>query len=183
VDVGGRLHLFVELCTDEPEHCSISYRDEHAEKWIHVADDACSCASWTALALGSNPAVVVSERRNNGRERLELLTLSGEGLRKAPLDFGASGQAGRRWQIALSLVLALVLTYEMRRHRVQQHVFEGSRRALASLWRRALAQLVDAILLASSFMLPVAWMWRLFSDPDQMREQTSEAGPTFMLWF
>jgi uncharacterized RDD family membrane protein YckC len=85
--------------------------------------------------------------------------------------------------VLLSLVLALVLTHEMRRHRIQEYVYDGSRRVFASLWRRALAQLVDAVLLAAGFLLPIAWMWRFFSDPEQMAEHMSEQGPAFMLWF
>jgi uncharacterized RDD family membrane protein YckC len=81
--------------------------------------------------------------------------------------------------ILLSLVLALLLTAQMRRHRVRDYVFEGSRRAFASLWQRALAQLVDAVPLGAGFVLPFAWMWRMFSDPENL----ADSGPMFMLWF
>jgi uncharacterized RDD family membrane protein YckC len=240
IDVGGRLHLFAELCTDEPELCTISYREENGAEWTPLAADDCSCASWTALAQGSRPALVLSQR-SNGRQRIELFTGGEEGVRMERLDIGSSHDFGSRWQalphgdrillasesmpgslaltelsdgrvvhtarrkgsfpfpfgpnmmvlmtipqllpILLSLALALVLTYEMRRHRIQEYVYDGSRRVFASLWQRALAQLVDAILLAASFLLPIGWMWRLFSDPEQMAEHMSEEGPAFMLWF
>ena len=76
--------------------------------------------------------------------------------------------------ILLSLVLAFILTVQMRRHRVQQYVFEGHRRNFASLWQRALAQLVDIVPFVVAFLVPSAWMWRVFSDP----ESFLEAGPS-----
>jgi len=81
--------------------------------------------------------------------------------------------------ILLSLVLAFVLTVQMRRHRVQDYVFGGQRRTFASLWQRALAQLVDVVPLGAGFLLPMAWMWRMFSDPESIVER----GPMFPLWF
>ena len=53
--------------------------------------------------------------------------------------------------ILLSLVLAFVLTLQMRRHRVQHYVFGEERRRFASLWQRALAQLVDVVPFAAGF--------------------------------
>jgi uncharacterized RDD family membrane protein YckC len=81
--------------------------------------------------------------------------------------------------IALSFVLALVLTSQMRMHRVGEYVHGDERRRFASLWQRALAQAVDAIPIALAFALPVAGMWRTFSDP----ESFVEGGGRFMAWF
>ena len=81
--------------------------------------------------------------------------------------------------IVLSLVLALLLTGQMRRHRVQDYVFEGTRRTFASLWQRALAQLIDLVPLSAAFLVPSAWIWRMFSDPESL----VESGPMFPLVF
>jgi uncharacterized RDD family membrane protein YckC len=79
--------------------------------------------------------------------------------------------------ILLSLLLAFLLTIQMRRHRVPDYAFGAERRAFASLWQRALAQLVDLVPFAAGFALPMAWMWRMFSDPESL----FESGPTFPL--
>lgn len=81
--------------------------------------------------------------------------------------------------VLLSLVLAFVLTAQMRRHRVQEYSLGGERRAFASLWQRALAQLVDAVPIGAGFLVPLGWMWRMFSDP----ERFMEAGPSFPFLF
>jgi uncharacterized RDD family membrane protein YckC len=78
----------------------------------------------------------------------------------------------------LSLILAFVLTIQMRRHRVQDYVFEEERRSFASLWQRALAQLVDLVPLGAGFALPGLFMWRLFSDP----ESAVDEGRSFPFW-
>lgn len=70
--------------------------------------------------------------------------------------------------LLLSLILAFILTVQMRRHRTQDYVFAGRNRAFASLWQRALAQLVDLVPLGAAFLLPIAWMWRVFSDPENV---------------
>jgi uncharacterized RDD family membrane protein YckC len=80
----------------------------------------------------------------------------------------------------LSLVLALVLTGQMRRHRVQEYVDPaGARRTFASLWRRALAQLVDLVPMCAASALPAIPMWRPLSDPESL----VESGPLFPLLF
>jgi uncharacterized RDD family membrane protein YckC len=76
--------------------------------------------------------------------------------------------------IVLSLLLAFLLTIQMRRHRVPDYEFGAERRAFASLWQRALAQLVDLIPFVVGFALPGIWMWRMFSDPESL----FESGPT-----
>jgi uncharacterized RDD family membrane protein YckC len=81
--------------------------------------------------------------------------------------------------ILLSLILALLLTAQMRRHRVQDYVFAGARRTFASLWQRAMAQLVDLVPFMAGFLLPMASMWRVFSDPENLLE----SGPSFPFWF
>jgi uncharacterized RDD family membrane protein YckC len=238
VEANGHLHLIAELCTEEPQQCSLSYREAERETWIHLATDECRCASWNAIAWRSRPAVVISER-HDGRERALTLIAIGDGGverqrldltgRKKSLDFSrwralslddrlllaSSGMPGsltvaeladgrvvrsvrksgsfpfgpnmmplmlvpQLLPMLLSLVLALVLTGQMRRHRVPDYVLEGSRRQFATLWQRALAQLVDAVPLVAAFALPMLWMWRMFSDPEEFLE---ERGLAFMLWF
>jgi uncharacterized RDD family membrane protein YckC len=73
--------------------------------------------------------------------------------------------------IVLSLVLAFVLTVQMRRHRVQEYAVGDDRRTFASLWQRALAQLVDLVPFVAVFLLPSVWMWRSFSDPETFVEE------------
>jgi uncharacterized RDD family membrane protein YckC len=231
VEAGGSLYLFGQLCSDAPEHCSLSYRDlEHAE-WLPLVDEVCSCAGWTALALASRPAVFLSEREKGGKAQLSVVTVTANGPQRRPIETVAGTQAWSRWQplasrsrlvlvsegmpgglrvaevedgrvartskrpgsfpfgpnmmlfmmvpqllpILLSLILAFLLTIQMRRHRVPDYVFGAERRAFASLWQRALAQLVDLVPLVVGFALPMIWMWRMFSDPESLFEN----GPTF----
>jgi uncharacterized RDD family membrane protein YckC len=68
------------------------------------------------------------------------------------------------------LILAFLLTVEMRRHRVQDYVFAGTRRRFASLWQRALAQLVDVVPIGAGFLLPFLAMKRMVSDPESIVE-------------
>jgi uncharacterized RDD family membrane protein YckC len=72
--------------------------------------------------------------------------------------------------VLLSLILAFLLTVEMRRHRVQDYLFAGTRRRFASLWQRALAQLVDVVPIGAGFLLPFLEMKRMFSDPESIVE-------------
>ena len=76
----------------------------------------------------------------------------------------------------LSILLALVLTSQMRRHRVPD--FSGTGRAVrfATLWQRALAQLVDLIPMVVALALPIAFMARLISHPERLAGR----GPTFI---
>jgi uncharacterized RDD family membrane protein YckC len=238
VEASRRLYLFAELCTEEPEHCSLSYR-EHREpepgKWLPLVEDACSCASWTAVALGPRPVVVISDRDRGREKQLAVVTVTEHGPQREPVWLEKRHPAWSGWhalaqgerlllvsqgmpgslnlaEVAggritgsvrrkgsfpfgpnmvllmtipqalpalLSLILALLLTGQMRRHRVQHYVFAGERRTFASLWQRALAQLVDLVPLAAGFVLPLAWMWRILSDPETL----IESGPLFPLRF
>ena len=81
--------------------------------------------------------------------------------------------------IVLSIVLALVLTAQMRRHRVTEYVHDGHRRAFATLWQRALAQMVDAVPVAAAFAIPMVAFFGMFTDPERM----AEMGPRFVLVF
>ena len=81
--------------------------------------------------------------------------------------------------VVLSLVLAFLLTVQMRRHRVQDYVFGAERRTFASLWQRALAQLVDLVPFLAGFLVPATWMWRTMSDPERL----VESGPYFPFVF
>jgi uncharacterized RDD family membrane protein YckC len=236
VEAGGRLYLFAELCTDEPEQCSLRYRELEGEAWLPFVEDACSCASWTAIALGPSPAVVLSEREKGRTNRLTIVTATANGPRSDHIEPDGAPLAWSRWgafsqgsrllllsegmpgnlrltevadgrivrsvrktrsafpfgpnfmflmmvpqlvPILLSLVLAFLLTLQMRRHRVQEYVFGEERREFASLWQRALAQLVDAVPFVAGFAVPMAAMWRIFSDPESM----IESGPSFPFHF
>ncbi len=234
VEADGRLHLFAELCTEEPTHCSLNYREAEAGTWLAVAEADCSCMSWTAVVSGSRPAVVISERERGRKKRLALVTIANGAPQRKHIEVEAGRLAWSRWRALpleghlvlvsegmpgslslaevadghvvrsvrragsfpfgpgmvplmvvpqllpalLSLILALVLTGQMRRHRVQGYAFEGTRRAFASLWQRALAQLVDLVPLGAGFLLPLVWIWRFFSDPESL----VDSGPLFPLW-
>lgn len=70
--------------------------------------------------------------------------------------------------LALPLVLAFVLSGLMRKHRACEYAAADGRAPLASLWRRALAQIVDAAFLALPVVAAVFSMMRSFMDPDEM---------------
>jgi uncharacterized RDD family membrane protein YckC len=237
VEASGGLYFFAELCTEAPEQCSLRYRELEQKEWLSLVDDACSCASWTAIALESRPAVILSEQERGGANRLAVVTVSANGPRREPIEPEDGRAAWSRWRpfssgsrllllsegmpgslrlvewadgrvsrsvrkpgsfpfpfgpnmmvfmmipqllpVLLSLVLAFLLTVEMRRHRVQDYVFGGRRRTFASLWQRALAQLVDLVPFLAGFLVPTAWMWRMFSDPERL----VESGPLFPFLF
>jgi uncharacterized RDD family membrane protein YckC len=235
VEADGGLYLFAELCTDAPDQCSLRYRELEHEKWLPLVLDACSCANWTAILLGSHPAVVFSDREVGRAKRLEVVTVTPSGPSRAHIQLEGGGPAWARWRalarenrllllsegfpgslrlaevadgrvirsarkpgsfpfgpnmmylmmipqllpILLSLILALLLTAQMRRHRVQDYVFAGARRTFASLWQRAMAQLVDLVPFMAGFLLPMASMWRVFSDPENLLE----SGASFPFWF
>ncbi len=233
-EASGRLHLFAELCTEAPEQCSLRYRELEAETWLPLVEDACSCVNWSAISLGSSPAVVISERDKEHPNRFVVVTVDASGPRREPFDVEGGRLAWSRWRafplgnrlllvsegmpgslrlvevadgrvvrsvrkqasfpfgpnmmilmlipqllpILLSLILAFLLTVQMRRHRAQGYLFGGTHRTFASLWQRALAQLVDILPFAAGVLPPLVWIWRMFSDPEQMLE----SGP-FPLWF
>jgi uncharacterized RDD family membrane protein YckC len=79
--------------------------------------------------------------------------------------------------VLLSLLLALILAAEMARHRVVQYVAAGHEAVFASVWRRALAQLVDAVFLCAGSVAGAGYVWRLITDPEAM----AEVGPGFVL--
>jgi uncharacterized RDD family membrane protein YckC len=63
------------------------------------------------------------------------------------------------------------------RSREGRHTIGEDHRPFATLWQRALAQLVDVVPLAAGFLVPMAWMWRAFSDPEMFLDR----GPLFPL--
>ncbi len=234
VEAGGSLYLVAELCTEEPELCSLRYRKVEENAWAPLVEDACSCSTWTLVAIGDAPAVISSERQKGRENELAIVTITSSGPRLERLEIAKERLGWRRWRalphsnrllllsegmpgdlhlteiadgrvvratgrrgsfpfgagmmwfmlipqllpMLLSLTLALVLTWQMRRHRVQEYLFAGTRRAFASLWQRALAQLIDLVPLGAGFALPGVFLWRLFSDP----ESVVERGPMFPLW-
>ncbi len=84
---------------------------------------------------------------------------------------------------ALSMLLALLLTVQMRRHRVQDYVVAGTRRRFATLWQRAIAQLVDLVPLGAPFLLPMVPMWRMFSAPERYFENEAAFPLHFFAFF
>lgn len=226
VESGGQVYLFTELCTEAPDHCSVSYRQLERDRWTPFVAELCSCGSWTAVVAGSRPGVVVSEPVEKDKTRVALVTLEAAGPVRTPLEvdsdrwmlgswrpvssdgrivLAAQGmpgslrlaefEDGRRVRsvrrpgsfpfgpnmmavmaipqllpIVLSLVLAFLLTIQMRRHRVQEYAFADRRRTFASLWQRALAQLVDLIPFLVGFAAPAIWWWRMMSDPERFLE-------------
>ncbi len=75
-----------------------------------------------------------------------------------------------------SLVLAVILASLMRAHRIGTYGYEGVQVEYATLTRRALAQLIDGLLLG----LPAALIfWKMMGD----FESLFEAGPAFPLRF
>jgi uncharacterized RDD family membrane protein YckC len=237
VEANGRVYLFAALCTEAPENCALRYRELEQKEWLPLVEDACSCVRWTAIVVGSTPAVVVSEREKERTNSFAVVTATPSGPRREAIELEGGHLAWIRWRalslgsrllllsegmpgslrlaevtdgrvsrsvrkpgafpfpfgpnmmllmtipqllpIGLSLVLAFVLTLQMRRHRVQDYVLGAHRRRFASLWQRALAQLVDIVPFVAGFIAPMATMWRMFSDP----ERILEGGPAFPFLF
>jgi len=107
VESSGRLYLFAELCTEEPEQCSLSYREPEHEEWLPLVEDACSCASWTAVVLGSRPAVVLSEKEQGRAKRLAVATITSTGpqsiVERDPCSLsGSSGSSLRHCALGCS---------------------------------------------------------------------------------
>jgi uncharacterized RDD family membrane protein YckC len=230
VEAGISLYIVGELCSGDRDPCSLSYRDLDHSAWLPLADDVCSCATWTALSIAMRPAVFVSEVLKEGdAPHLSLVTAGANGPRRTSIAVGtrmwshwrplASGsnlvlvssdgmpgslhlaevavapgddvgrvtRTARRsasfpfssnmmavmmipqfLPIVLSLVLAFLLTTQMRRHRVPDYELGAERRAFATLWQRALAQLVDLVPIVVGVALPARGMWRMFSDPESL---------------
>ncbi len=141
---------------------------------------------WRALAL-ENRLLLLSEGFPGSLRLAELadgrVTRSVRKAGSFPFPFGPNMMLlmmiPQLLPILLSLILAFLLTAQMRRHRVRDYVLGEKRRAFASLWQRALAQLVDVLALAPGFLIPMASMWHMFSDP----ERIFESGPSFPLLF
>lgn len=83
--------------------------------------------------------------------------------------------------IALSLLLALILTWQMRRYRVARYMAQDGREVVfATIWQRAVAQVVDGIILGAGFVVAMGYFWRFFTDMEPLIESS---GPTFPLVF
>ena len=226
VEANGTLYLFAQLCAGEPSRCSLRYREVAQTEWLPLAEDVCSCPSWTAIALGSRPAVILSEREGDRTNRLAILTVTANGAHREPIELEPSRRSWTDWHplsannrlllvsegmpgslrsvevvdgrvtratrrpgnfpfganmmffmlipqllpVVLSLILAFLLTVEMRRHRIQDYALGEERRTFASLWQRALAQLVDILPIAAGFAAPFLATRRMFSDPERFME-------------
>lgn len=76
--------------------------------------------------------------------------------------------------VLMSLLLAVILSSQMRTHRIAVYVHEGREVAQASLTRRALSQIVDAVVLAA----PAGFFFfRMFDTFEDMVEKPSD-----LLW-
>jgi len=79
--------------------------------------------------------------------------------------------------LAAPLVLALVLSSLMAKYRITRHAGETGAAPYAPLWRRALAQLIDALILAGPFALSFVAMFSIFSDFEKMMLDFDEGPP------
>jgi uncharacterized RDD family membrane protein YckC len=226
VTVSERQYLVASVCSEEPELCSLHYREMGQSGWLPLVTDTGCCSSWASAVVGQRPAVVLYERTSDGPPRLSIVTGATKGGQRQELgdlpghlgwinwrafSSGASlfllseGMPGSRklmeivdgkivglvnkkgsfpfgpnmmaymfvpqcLPVLLSLALALILTVQMRKHRVQYYLAQGVQRTFASLWQRAWAQVIDAVVLGAGFVIPSLWMWRMFSDPETMIE-------------
>ena len=144
-----------------------------------------SWSSWGVLSAGRD-LLLVSEEVPDGRKLIEV----SDGRVVRSVRKGSSFLLGDKMAALmivpqflpalLSLALAFILTREMRRHRVQSYVAGGVQRTFATLWQRAWAQVIDALVLGLGFIAAGAWIWRMFSDPEQM---IASHGRTFPLVF
>jgi len=98
VETEGRLHLFAELCTETPEQCSLRYREVEQREWLPLVEDSCSCASWTAIAFGSSPAVVFSEEGAGRANGLAVVTVATDGPRRQHIETDGGRLARRSWR-------------------------------------------------------------------------------------
>ena len=112
VESKGGLYLFAELCTDDPDRCSISYRQPDQETWLPLVEDSCSCATWTALPSESLPIVVLSERAEN-RETLSVITLTTAGPQRKPIALPKERSAWGGWRALTSEGRLVLLTQGM----------------------------------------------------------------------
>jgi len=227
--MGEGQYLFAEVCAEEGDLCSISYREMAGKDWRSLVTGQCSCLSWTPVWLGHGPAVVLVEGTAKGRARIAVVTATSNGSERQelgdldwtswqamssrgrlfmvsdgmpfrrklvefqngktarsitkegsfPFPFGAGMMAFmvgvQSMPLLLSLALAFALTLQMRKHRAGSYVAQGRERAFASLWQRAWAQVMDAVVLGAGFIGPFVWMGRVFSHPENIIEK----GPWF----
>jgi uncharacterized RDD family membrane protein YckC len=151
---------------------------------VELEGNTIAWKDWRALASGES--LLLLTRRFGGNLRLDEVA-DGRVVRTAsrverPFPFGPGMMVfmfiPQFVPIALSLVMAYLLTTQMRRHRVGEYVHAGESRPFASLWQRALAQVVDSVPFAVIFAAPAWLFWRSFTDVEAMADK----GPRFMLW-
>jgi uncharacterized RDD family membrane protein YckC len=147
-------------------------------------------SDWRALSPGTG-LLLVSEGMPGSRRLVEIV--DGKIVRSVrtggsfPFGDGPFGGGMMAFMfvpqllpLVLSLTLAFVLTVQMRKHRVARYAAHGVERAFASLWQRAWAQIVDALVLGAGFVIAFAFMTRIFSDPESM---IASYGPWFVAIF
>jgi len=80
----------------------------------------------------------------------------------------------------LPLLMAFILSAKMRRHRVCEYREEDVRAPFASLWRRALAQGIDGLILGGPVLLASIMMFVGFSDFEEMMSPAWMMGSMFL---
>jgi len=85
------------------------------------------------------------------------------------------------------LLLALILSVLMRKHRVREYSAEAEQAAYASLFRRGCAQIVDAVILAAPMVVAFVAMFSCFGDIAQEGSSSAcwagfAAIPLGLLW-
>lgn len=69
--------------------------------------------------------------------------------------------------ILFPFLLAIILALQMKKHRICEHVTETGRAPYASLTRRALAQLIDAIVMLAPTIVGMIFFFNTFSNMDE----------------
>lgn len=137
-------------------------------------------------ALDGAKLLLFADTQNGGRRLYEL-----EGMRqvrtahtagKFPLESGmlALMFVPQLVPMVLSLVLAFILSAQMRKHRTETYEWNGRTRRYATLWQRAWAQVIDAVIIAGPAVLGFGWFFRaVTTDPDGFAEQMAAGS---LLW-
>src|SRR6185503_10145434 len=98
VEAGGSLYLIGELCSEDADPCSLSYRDLEHSAWLPLVDNLCSCATWTAVSVALRPAVFSSESQKDGSAHLSLVTIGANGPQRTSIDTITGARMVSRWR-------------------------------------------------------------------------------------